>query len=230
VAQLAAAVVVWAATMRAALRIGRPDRVFFLRFGKDELHLAVIGVALFLGTYVAVIVLVLLGGALVAVLWQASEAAAVLAGSVLMLALFAAAAVAMARLSLIAPASLILNRLAFVEGWRLGRGRTLRLLGLLACTWLIYVVLYGCVMAVVVLIAFVSGFPMHLMTAPDPQTLNDVLPSGATLAWLAVAALGPGAFLYGAIMTLLCAPFASACRQLMDGPAVARPGDDALAS
>ena len=42
------------------------------------------------------------------------------------------------------------------------------------------------------------------------------------LAVLVFLALVPGAFAYGAVMTLLCAPFAAACRELIDGPAVGR--------
>jgi len=38
------------------------------------------------------------------------------------------------------------------------------------------------------------------------------------LATVAGLMLVPGGFVYGAVMTLLSAPFASACRQLLDGP------------
>jgi hypothetical protein len=171
VGQLALSVVIWAAIMRATLRIGREDKTFFMRLGVDELRLAVVGLALFVGAYVAII---------------------------------------------------ILERFAFVEGWNLGRGRMWRLLGLLICTWLIYMVIYALVVAVVVVVAFTTGVFAHWQALGEAATLADVLPSPSVLAFLVFLALVPGAFAYGAVMTLLCAPFAAACRELIDGPAVGR--------
>ena len=124
--------------------------------------------------------------------------------------------------SLIAPATIILERFAFVEGWNLGRGRMWRLLGLLICTWLIYMVIYALVVAVVVVVAFTTGVFAHWQALGEAATLADVLPSPSVLAFLVFLALVPGAFAYGAVMTLLCAPFAAACRELIDGPAVGR--------
>ena len=222
VGQLALSGVVWAAIMRATLRIGREDKTFFMRLGVDELRLAVVGLALFVGAYVAIIILVLLGIAVGAVVWQISAFAAVVLGMAMTCALIIAMAMAMARLSLIAPATIILERFAFVEGWNLGRGRMWRLLGLLICTWLIYMVIYALVVAVVVVVAFTTGVFAHWQALGEAATLADVLPSPSVLAFLVFLALVPGAFAYGAVMTLLCAPFAAACRELIDGPAVGR--------
>lgn len=221
VGQLALTVMVWAATMRATLRIGRPDRYLFMRLGMDELRLLVVGAALFLGTYLAVIVLVLLGAAISAVIWQASEAAAVIVGMIMLLLLIAGVAVAMARLSLIAPATMILQRLAFVEGWKLGRGRTLPLLGLLACTWLAYLLLYFVIAFIVIVALFAAGFFAHVQNAQGAATLGELFPSAVVLWSVAAVVLIPGAFVYGAVMTLLSAPFVAACRELLDGA----PGD-----
>ena len=218
VGQAVLAVVIWAATMRATLMIGRPDRTFFLRAGMDELRLVVVGLALFVGAYIAVIILVLLGAALVATLWQANEAAAMIGGFVLVLGLIALVVVAMARLSLIAPATLILKRFAFVEGWALGRGRTLPLLGLLVCTWLVYLVVYFVLAFVVIVALFASGVLADITAQSPPATLGELFPSPPVLATVAGLMLVPGGFVYGAVMTLLSAPFASACRQLLDGP------------
>lgn len=217
VGQLALTLMVWAATMRATLRIGRPDRYFFLRLGMDELRLLVVGAALFLGTYIAVIILVLLGTAVSAVIWQASEAAAVITGLVLAALLVVGVAVAMARLSMIAPATMILNRLAFVEGWKLGKGRTLRLLGLLACTWLVYLFVYFVLAFVVIVALFASGAVANLQEMQEPATLGELFPSAPVMWAVAAGALVPGAFLYGAVMTLLSSPFLAACRELLDG-------------
>jgi hypothetical protein len=217
VGQLVLGVVLWAATMRATLRIGRPERYFFMRLGMDELRIGVVGLALGLGAYAAVIVLVLLGVAIGAVAWQANEALAVVLGFVMVLGLIAAVIYAMARLSLIAPATLILERFAFVEGWTLARGRMGSLLGLLVCTWLIYMAIYFVIAFLAILGFFASGVFAHMQAAGDALTFRDLMPSPGVVAGLVVLLLGPGAFLYGAVMTLLCAPFASACRQLLDG-------------
>ena len=222
VGQLVLAVVIWAAIMRATLRIGRPDKTFFMRLGMDELRLAVVGLALFVGAYIAVIILVLIGIAVGAVVWQASEFAAVVLAMVMTFALIVATAFAMARLALIAPATIILERFAFVEGWNLGKGQVWRLLGLLVCTWLVYVVIYALFVAVLAVVALSTGVFAQWHALGEAATLADIMPSPGALAILAFLALVPGAFLYGAVMTLLCAPFAAACRELIDGPALGR--------
>lgn len=217
VGQLVLGVVLWTATMRATLRIGRPERYFFMRLGMDELRIGVVGLALGLGAYAAVIVLVLLGVAIGAVAWQANEALAILLGFLMMLGLIAAVIYAMARLSLIAPATLILERFAFVEGWNLAKGRMRSLLGLLICTWLIYMAIYFVIAFLAILTFFASGVFAHMQAVEQAGTFRDLMPPPGVIAGLAVVLIGPGAFLYGAVMTLLCAPFASACRQLLDG-------------
>ncbi|MBD3835623.1 hypothetical protein [Brevundimonas sp.] len=215
--QVALSIIIWTATMRATLRIGRPDRYFFMRAGMDELRVGVVGVALFFGAYIAVIVLVLLGVAIGAVAWQANEALAILLGFLMMLGLIAAVIYAMARLSLIAPATLILERFAFVEGWNLAKGRVGSLLGLLICTWLIYMAIYLVIAFFAILAVFASGVFAHMQAVEQAVTFRDLMPPPGVIAGLVVVLIGPGAFLYGAVMTLLCAPFASACRQLLDG-------------
>lgn len=215
--QLALGVIIWTATMRATLRIGRPDRYFFMRAGMDELRIGVVGIALFFGAYIAVIILVLLGVAIGAVAWQVNEALALLLGFVMTLGLIAAVIYAMARLSLIAPATLMLERFAFVEGWNLARGRVGSLLGLLVCTWLIYMAVYLVIGFFVIIALFASGAFAHVQALGEAVTFRDILPSPGAIAVIVLVLVGPGAFLYGAVMTLLCAPFASACRQLLDG-------------
>ncbi|GLK47614.1 hypothetical protein GCM10017620_05870 [Brevundimonas intermedia] len=223
--QMFLAVVIWAATMRATLRIGQPDRFFFLRVGMDELRLAVVGLALFFGAYVAVIILVMLGFALGFTLWQINEPAAVIAGVVMSLALIVAVAVAMARLSLIAPATMMLKRFAFVEGWTLGKRRTLPLLGLLACTWLVYMALYFVAAFVIIVVLFASGVFAGFGQGAVPETFGDLFPTTGSV-WAVVALLLIlGSFVYGVVLTLLSAPFVSACRQLMDGAPSDAPQD-----
>ncbi|UQV18046.1 hypothetical protein MU852_14945 [Brevundimonas albigilva] len=104
-----------------------------------------------------------------------------------------------------------------MEGWTLAKGRMGSLLGLLVCTWLIYMAMYFVIAFLAILGFFASGVFAHMQAAGDALTFRDLMPSPGVLAGLVVLLLGPGAFLYGAVMTLLCAPFASACRQLLDG-------------
>jgi len=230
VGQLVLAVVIWTATMRAVLRLGRPERAFFMRLGMDELRLGVVGIALFAGTYIAVIILVLLGLAVGAVVWQASEVFAGILGVVMVLGLIAAVVYAMARLSLIAPATLILQRFAFVEGWTLAKGRVGSLLGLLVCTWVIYLLIYFVVAFALIVLAFGTGVFAHLSQSLDGMTLRDLLPSSGALWGLVAILLLPGSFLYGAVMTLMCGPFAAACRALLDGEPMEAAPPSALGS
>ncbi|NBB62956.1 hypothetical protein GVN18_27195 [Pseudomonas sp. ODNR1LW] len=212
--QIILGLVLWAACMRSVLKGDRPDRFFFMRLGLDELRLAVVGLALFGGAYVVVVVLVLIGAAAGVILWQFNEVAAAIAGAIMVLALIAGVALAMARLSMIAPATLDLGRFAFVEGWRLGRGQVLRLLGLMVCTWLIYMAIYFVVAFIVVIGLFASGAFGVFAHIDTPASFADLLPSAGWMWGAAVALLIPGGFVYGAILTLLNAPLASAYRQL----------------
>ena len=217
IVQMVLAIVVWAAANRATLRIGRPERAFFLRLGLDELRLAVVGLALFGGVYLAMIIVILLGAALGIVVWQTGgETAGVVFAVLMVLAGLIVMVLALARVSLIAPAGLVLGRFGFSEGWALARGQTVKLAGLMVASWLIYMLTYFSIIAVIFAAMVALGAFQGLATVEDPQTFADAFPSLGTLApWMA-AGLLPIAFLYGVVMTLLTAPFASACRQLMD--------------
>ena len=68
-----------------------------------------------------------------------------------------------------------------------------------------------------ILAVFASGVFAHMQAVEQAVTFRDLMPPPGVIAGLVVVLIGPGAFLYGAVMTLLCAPFASACRQLLDG-------------
>lgn len=217
VGQLILTVVVWAGVMRATLRIGRPEKWFFLRVGMDELRVGVVGIALFVGAYFAVLIIAVIGAIICTILWQVSQTAAIVLGVLLVLALIGFVAVAMARLALIAPSTMILGRLAFVEGWKLGRKRTLSLLGLLACTWVAYVVVYFIIAFVVIVTLFATGAIAHMTGMGDAATFGDMFPSAPVMWGGTLLILGPGAFIYGAVLTLLSAPFVSAARQLLDG-------------
>jgi hypothetical protein len=80
------------------------------------------------------------------------------------------------------------------------------------------------VMAFVVIIAlFANGALAGFGQGAVPETLGEMIPAAGALWGVAGVLLIPGSFAYGAVMTLLCAPFVSACRQLLDGA----PQDDA---
>lgn len=217
VGQVVLGVMIWAATMRATFRIGRPERYFFLRAGMDEVRLAVVGLALFAGAYVAVMAFVIVAAIVSALIWQASPTAALAVGGVLFVVMIAGVALAMARVSMIAPATVLLQRFAFREGWDLGKGRLMRLFGLLACTWLIYMLVYFVLAFVVIAALFFGGAFAVLADAQDAATLGELFPSPAVLWGVAAFVLLPGSFIYGAVITLLSAPFAAACRELLDG-------------
>lgn len=115
--------VVFNAAGRAVLAPGSADRFLFMRLGMDEVRVAVVVVACFLGWYVGVLVLVLLGVALGFGLWAVSETAGIVGLIVYGVLVIFVVVAAWVRLSLMGPATLILGRFAFEEGWVLSRGQ-----------------------------------------------------------------------------------------------------------
>lgn len=220
VVQIGAGVMIWAAVNRAVLSGRAPDRWAHFRFSMDELHLLVIGILLVVGLYVGLIVIAILAAVVFGVTAYGSGAAPS-AGwvfgllSVVGLTLIAALAMA-ARTSLIAPASIHLKRLALPEGWRVAKGRTLPLMGLLALVVLIYMAIYlltaGLIVGVVAAMVIATG----AANGPAAETFGEVLPSTGTIVlWVAIALL-PASFLLGTFMTIYVAPFAHAFRQLWE--------------
>lgn len=214
VGQLLGMALACTAVMRAVLRPGESG-FFSLRIGMDELRVAVAGLAIGVGLYVAAIAVVLLGAALVAALWAVGEGVAIGAGVALGVAAFVACLWALARLSLIAPASVLDRDFAFERGWRLARGQSWPLLGLM-----LVIILIVLAVEVVLLILAVAG-----LVASIGAHAGDWPPAGdnprphihawlsANWPWLTLVVLA-GTWLYGAFLTLSVAPFASACRQL----------------
>lgn len=218
---------------RAVLAAGRRDAFLFMRLGMDEVRVAVVIVATFLGWYIAVILLVLIGVALGAALWSMGEGIAIGVVVLYGIAVLIGAIVAWVRVSLIAPATLILGRFAFAEGWAIARGQVLKLIGMNVLIWIIYMLAYIGMIAIIAAIV-VGGFfgqglewpsvvdsPLDLMPLVRPMTI----PVLATLPILIVS--------FGSCMGLITAPSVVAARQLLDGtplrpvPAVADvvPGD-----
>jgi hypothetical protein len=113
---------VYTAIFRAILRPS--ERSFFsIRLGMDELRVAVAGLAIGIGIYVVMIVGILLCVALGFALWTQGAAVALWTCGILGLAMLLAMLWGLARLSLIAPASILYRDFAFAQGWKLAAGK-----------------------------------------------------------------------------------------------------------
>tara|TARA_R110000787_G_scaffold9595_5_gene33375 strand:+ start:351 stop:1310 length:960 start_codon:yes stop_codon:yes gene_type:complete len=231
IVQLLVMAVVYTAVMRAIIR-PRETAVFSLRLGMDELRVAVVGVAVFIGVYVALIVLVLLGAAVGYAVWQLNSPGNWMAITALVLVLILGVWLMLARISLIAPASVLYRDFAFVQGWRLGRGQTWPLFGMMLLL-VVIILLVELAVAIAALAAFGVGAAFINLESievwANPANWGDPVP-WLMANWI-VCALGGLvlSFVYGLLLTLGLAPFASACRQLADSSApapVSEPGTD----
>ena len=207
----------WTAAARAALSPGRGDRFLFLRLGMDEVRVAVTVVAVFIGWYIALLVLILLGVGIGAALWSSSQATAVGVLIVYGLLVFALSIWGWLRVSLIAPASLILKRFAFAEGWALARGQMWKLLGLNLVVWLIYMVSLILMYALAGAILVGSFFGQGLQWPAQVESYADVQPLIQAMIVPALVTLIPFSIVFGWVMALYAAPGVVAARQLLDG-------------
>jgi hypothetical protein len=207
----------WTAAARATLSPGRGDRFLFLRLGMDEVRVAVTVVAVFIGWYIALLVLILLGVGIGAALWSSSQATAVGVLIVYGLLVFALSIWGWLRVSLIAPASLILKRFAFAEGWALARGQMWKLLGLNLVVWLIYMVSLILMYALAGTILVGSFFGQGLQWPAQVESYADVQPLIQAMIVPALVTLIPFSIVFGWVMALYAAPGVVAARQLLDG-------------
>ncbi|WP_029415359.1 hypothetical protein [Brevundimonas bacteroides] len=224
---LLATLLVTTAVIRAAMAGRRRDGAAFLRFSRDEFHVAVIGIAIVVGTVIVWIVLgVLIAGFGIAAGASGGEMtwSALTAVGIGLLGLFATLVI-WGRLSLIAPAAVILKTLAFDEGWKAGRGQTGKLF-LLILTLFAVTILIGLVFFVLILIAAVA-LGAGLAQFGDPGSWDDA----AVEAWILAQLenpwpiLGIGALLLpilawisGFSQALWTAPFAVAAEGLVQRP------------
>lgn len=212
--------VVYTAMFRAVLR-PREASVFSLRIGMDELRVAVVGLAIGIGLYMALMVIMLFGFALGVAMWSGDSGVAALVFIALAVTALVGFLWALARVSLMAPASVLYRDFAFVQGWRLASGRAWPLLGMMLLTWLIIVVIEMAVVlvGVVLFMVFAAGAAPWADLAPAANPFEGIH------AWLTAnwywAVLGGVALslFYGVVLTLSTAPFASACRQLAESDA-----------
>lgn len=215
--QLVVTLVVWAAAMRATLKPGRPDAFLFLRIGMDELRVGVMALAVFAGLYFFVLVAVVLGIGLGFALYAMGKAALVIGMIVYGVAILAALVVASARLCLLPPAAMITGRFAFEEGWRIGRGRTAKLVGLNLLLLLIYYVV-SILFMVAVVTALAGLFVATGGVWPEnPQTFDDVLQALKPMAPWALLVLVLAVPFCGWLTAFWAGAVTTAARQLADG-------------
>jgi hypothetical protein len=183
----------------------------------DELRVAVAGLAIGIGIYIVMIFGILLCVALGFGLWAQGEAVALWTCGIVGLAMIVAVWWGLARLSLIAPASVLHRDFAFAQGWKLAAGKGWSLLGMQLLIGLMIMVIYFVVILIVILAA---GGLIAATGSAFEGAGPDANPFEGVSAWMAVNwpwLVAGGlvlSWVYGAFMTLLVAPFASACRQL----------------
>jgi hypothetical protein len=214
--QLVLVVVVYTAIMRAVVR-PRETAFFSLRLGMDELRVAVVGLALTVGIFLGALILVLLGVGIGFATWGLGEPYNWLIIVALCLGFVLAIWLGAARVSLIAPASVLHRTFAFEQGWKLGRGRTGALLGMMLLIILIMLVvqaLAGGIGSAVFMVA-AGGMDWSRILAAIEENPVAALTAlfNANWPWVTLAGLVASA-LHGVILTLSIAPFASAVRQL----------------
>lgn len=227
--QLVVYVVVVAAVCRAVLKPDTPrGRFFGLKIGMDEARVAVTMVAIVVAFYAAAFLIVLLAFAFGALLWMASEAAAVGLGIVAGLAGLVAVVWLGLRACLIIPASVALDDFAFVQGWGLTRGLVDKLLGLAVATLAIVFIVQMLFMVAAVIVAFGVGLAFW----PQVQAWGQAMESGGALAINWPVAIGASllvfpfaAAFYGAISAIGVAPYAAACGQLLAAKGEDAPSD-----
>jgi hypothetical protein len=221
-----AGLLVIVAAVRATLRIGRSDRWGFIRIGMDELRVAVVMVAIVLGLYAALFVLALIGVALGFALYGLGQTVFIAGLSVFGLLVTLWFLLGWSRLSILAPLSVILGSFAFVEGWQLGRGQTLRLAALNLMVWLIYSLVLALVGLLVVVLLISGFFATGVRLPSDPLRLGDVFAAFRPMsAWIGVSLL-PLVLFTGWSTAFVTGALTSAARQLADGPPadIDRPG------
>lgn len=215
IAQLFTVLLVTTAIIRAVFANRRSDRFAFLRIGMQELYVAVVGITIGIGMVLLIIV-----GALLAVAAGLAMSGApdpwrtlIYAGMAVVLAVGCLAL--WGRLALLAPASLRYDTFAFVEGWKLGKGQTLRLLAVMILLFLIGIVLAIALVLLIVLIATVAGAGTYAM---DPDALAawlEGLPERpALMLGVGLLLLLPMAWVQGFSQLLTTAPFARAVSEL----------------
>lgn len=218
IAQLFTVLLVTTAIIRAVFANRGGDRFAFLRIGMPELHVAVVGVTVGIGMILLIIVVAMLAVAAALAMSGAPDPWRTLIYVGMGVVLAVGCLAVWGRLALLAPASIRYNTFAFVEGWRLGRGQTLRLLGVMILLFLIGVVLAIAVVLLAMIIAMAASGSVGLA---DPEAfaawLEGLPGQPALMIGLGLLLLLPMAWLQGFGQLMTTAPFARAASDLSAG-------------
>ena len=218
--QLGFLLVVTTAIIRAVFAGKRGDGAAFLRIGMDELRVAVVGVAVFFGMYALGIIAVLLAVALGVALWTLPDPWRWLGCVGLGVTVLVGLLLLWGRLSLLAPASIHHKDFAFVQGWRMGKGQSSRLLGLMVMLFFICLLVGVVVLVLAVVVFAVTAGGMTAFS--DPEAIKawfSSLPEQPwVLAGVGTALLLPMAWLQGFSQALTTAPYAYVTARLAPDP------------
>jgi hypothetical protein len=226
---LLALLVITCAVIRAVLAGRKGDRFAWVRLGKAEFFVAVVGIAVFVAA-----MLVLVAGGLVIAGFGITGAAtgakwALWVALALGLALTIGMILLWGRLALIAPATMMTGELAFEEAWKAGKGQTGRLflmiLALFAVSILVGIAVI--ILFVVCLAIFGGGLAAWTDEAAVEAWMIGQLENPWPWLGAGLLFLIPIAWFQGFSTALWTAPFAVAARDLMpkagadgEGPAV----------
>lgn len=218
--QMLSLLLVTTAVIRAVFAGKRGDGAAFLRIGMDELRVGVIGVAVFFGIYALAIVTVLLAVAVGFAFWTLPDPWRWLSYLGLGGTAFFGFLLLWGRLCLLAPASMHYKDFAFVQGWKMGKGQSWRLLGLMIVLFLICLLIgVAFLVLAAVVIGAVSG---GLAAFSDPDAIEAwflALPERpAMLAGAGAILLLPMAYLQGFSQALMTAPYAYVVARLAPAP------------
>jgi MFS family permease len=202
-------VLVTTAIIRAVQAGRKGDGAFFLRIGMAELQVAVVGLAVGIGAFFVALIAILLAAGLGLAAWQLGQPWGWLICLALGIVVFVGLLLLWGRLSLLAPASVHYRTFAFEEGWKLGRGKTWRLLGL----WIILVLIAIMVgIAVMILFLIVMLAVGGGMQSADPEAIEawfeNLAQQPALLIGMGVVLLIPMAWIQGFSQALFTAPYA----------------------
>lgn len=211
-------IVVITAVTRATFAIRRRDNAFFLRLGWDELWVLVASLVVAIVAVIAVLILAAVAIGLGVAIWQLPEMARVFGYLILGVGVVLAILLAAGRAYLILPACVWHHKLAFEEGWKLGRGNTWRLAGLVIMVAIVSIVMSLVLLVVGVILLMIVGAVLGGWTAPamdDPEAwFENIFDQPMIWVTVGVIMLIPLAWAQGFFQLLGNAPFAHVVREL----------------
>lgn len=221
VLQLVASLFIATAIIRAVFASKKSDRSFFLRAGMDELHVAVVAISIGVGVFIAVFIAILIAVALGAAFWGMPEVTRSMIYIAIGIALFVGFLLLWGRLALLAPASIKYSTFAFVEGWKLGRGQTWRLLGLLLVLVVVAIAVGIVLFILFMVLMLVLGGTMAVATELSALETwsHDFSAVPLPMIVLGVVMIPVLAWLQGFSTLLFTAPFARVVEDLAEAKA-----------